>query len=122
MSSSIEALSSSGSRGEDSEMKEKKKKMLANRESARRSRMRKQEQVLNFTNEVNDLLSVNKKLTECIKEKEEAFAQTEAANNVLRAQVRELMDGLSFLSSIIQVAADANELSLQIPHTTNKKL
>ncbi|KAK7379044.1 hypothetical protein VNO80_04496 [Phaseolus coccineus] len=117
MSSSIEALSSCGYREEDSEMKEKKrKKMVSNRESARRSRMRKQEQLLKFTNEVNDLLSVKKKVAECIKEKEAAFAQTEAANNVLRAQVKELMDRLCFLNSIIQVA-DANQLSLQIPHT-----
>ncbi|KAL9332324.1 hypothetical protein ACSQ67_001934 [Phaseolus vulgaris] len=78
--------------------------MVSNRESARRSRMRKQEQLLKFTNEVNDLLSVKKKIAKCIKEKEEAFARTEAVNNVLKAQVKELIERLSFLNSIIQVA------------------
>ncbi|CAJ1875494.1 unnamed protein product [Sphenostylis stenocarpa] len=109
---SVEALSSSGYKGGDSEMEEKKKKMLKNRESAKRSRTRKQEQLLNVTNEVNDLQGVNKKLVECIKAKEEAFIQTEAANDILRAQAKELTDRLRFLNSIIQGTQDAKGLFL----------
>ncbi|TKY61711.1 Ocs element-binding factor 1 [Spatholobus suberectus] len=112
---SIQPLSSSRYKG-DPQMEEKKmKKMFSNRESARRSRMRKQKQLEDLTNEVNRLQGANKKLAECIKAKEEAYIETEAANNILRTQTMELADRLCFLNSIIEVAEDVNGLSIEIP-------
>ncbi|RYR01806.1 hypothetical protein Ahy_B06g080673 isoform B [Arachis hypogaea] len=89
--------------------------MLSNRESARRSRMRKQKQLEDLTEEVTKLQSANKNLAEAIKAKEEAMTETEAANGVLRAQMTELTDRLRFLNSILEIAEDVSGLSVDIP-------
>uniref|UniRef100_I1JQS0 BZIP domain-containing protein n=1 Tax=Glycine max TaxID=3847 RepID=I1JQS0_SOYBN len=59
---------SSGSEGGDPHIidERKRKRMLSNRESARRSRMRKQKQLEDLTDEVSRLQSANKKLAENI--------------------------------------------------------
>ncbi|KAL1312740.1 hypothetical protein HN51_039341 [Arachis hypogaea] len=93
----------------------KRKRMLSNRESARRSRMRKQKQLEDLTEEVTKLQSANKNLAEAIKAKEEAMTETEAANGVLRAQMTELTDRLRFLNSILEIAEDVSGLSVDIP-------
>ncbi|MDG2845107.1 bZIP transcription factor, partial [Vibrio parahaemolyticus] len=89
--------------------------MLSNRESARRSRMRKQKQLEDLTDEVSRLQSANKKLAENIEAKEEACVETEAANSILRAQTMELADRLRFLNSILEIAEEVEGLSVEIP-------
>lgn len=107
---------SSGSEGGDPQIDERKRKrMLSNRESARRSRMRKQKQLEDLTDEVGRLQGANKKLAEDIKTKEEACVETEAANNILKAQTMELADRLRFLNSIIEIADEVGGLSVEIP-------
>ncbi|MED6183998.1 hypothetical protein PIB30_062972 [Stylosanthes scabra] len=112
------ALSSGSEGGGDPPMvldERKRKRMLSNRESARRSRMRKQKQLEDLTEEVTKLQSANKNLAEAIKAKEEAMTETEAANGVLRAQLTELTDRLRFLNSILEIAEDVSGLSVDIP-------
>ena len=112
------ALSSGSETGGDPPMmvdERKRKRMLSNRESARRSRMRKQKQLEDLAEEVSKLQSSNKKLAEVIKAKEEATAETEAGNSVLRAQTMELADRLRFLSSILEIAEEVSGLSVEIP-------
>ncbi|XP_061338442.1 bZIP transcription factor 53 [Gastrolobium bilobum] len=107
---------SSGSEGGDPQMDERKRKrMLSNRESARRSRMRKQKQMEDLTNEVSRLQSENKQLAQSIKVKEEQYAEMEAANDIVKVQTMELADRLRFLNSILEIAEDVNVFSDEIP-------
>ncbi|CAK8572718.1 unnamed protein product [Lathyrus sativus] len=103
---------SSGSDGGDLLLDEKKRKrMLSNRESARRSRMRKQKQIEDLTEEAGRLKSENEGLKQKIKATEDAYTEMEAANNVVRAQTMELKDRLRFLNSVVKNAQDANGCS-----------
>ncbi|MED6169087.1 hypothetical protein PIB30_018008 [Stylosanthes scabra] len=119
---SVYRNSSSGSEGGDPAMDERKRKrMLSNRESARRSRMRKQKQLEDLTEEVKRLEVSNKSMIEAIKVKEEGYAKIEAANGVIRAQMMELEDRLRFLNSILEIAevvgggSGVSELSVDLP-------
>ncbi|MCI30018.1 ocs element-binding factor 1-like, partial [Trifolium medium] len=93
----------------------KRKRMLSNRESARRSRMKKQKQLEDLSDEANRLQIENKKLLESIKAKEEACIENIAANGVLRAQTMELTDRLRFLNSILEIAEEVSGFSVEIP-------
>lgn len=93
----------------------KRKRMLSNRESARRSRMKKQKQLEDLTNEVSRLQDANRQLLQSIKEKEDAYIEMESANSILRAQTTELFDRLRFLNSILEIAEEVSGLSVDIP-------
>ncbi|KAF7804919.1 bZIP transcription factor 53-like [Senna tora] len=116
---SIQRTSSSGSEGGDPRDvvidERKRKRMLSNRESARRSRMKKQKLVEDLTNEISRLQCENSQLHQSIKAKEEAYTEIESVNNILRAQTMELTDQLRFLNSILEVAEEAIGLSVEIP-------
>ncbi|CAI8603708.1 unnamed protein product [Vicia faba] len=101
---------SSGSDGGDPLLEEerKRKRMQSNRESARRSRMRKQKQIEDLTEEVGRLKSDNDRLKENIKVTEDAYAEKEAENNVVRAQIMELWERLRSLNSMVKNAEDVN--------------
>ncbi|KAK7379046.1 hypothetical protein VNO80_04498 [Phaseolus coccineus] len=116
MASIQRSATSSGSEAGDLQIDERKRKrMLSNRESARRSRMRKQKQLEDLTDEVSRLQGANKKLVENITAKEEACAETEAANSILRVQTMELTERLRFLNSILEIAEEVGGLSVEIP-------
>ncbi|XP_057735192.1 bZIP transcription factor 53-like [Arachis stenosperma] len=115
---SVYRNSNSGSEGGEPVMDERKRKrMLSNRESARRSRMRKQKQLEDLTEEVKRLEASNKQLIEAIKMKEESYAEIESSNGVIRAQITELGDRLKFLNSILEIAevVSGGELSVDLP-------
>lgn len=114
---SIQRPASSGSsEGGDPVMYERKRKrMESNRESARRSRMKKQKQLEDLTDEVSRLEGENARLAPSIKVKEEAYVEMEAANDILRAQTMELADRLRFLNSIIEIADEVGGESFEIP-------
>ncbi|KAG5054379.1 hypothetical protein JHK85_006889 [Glycine max] len=115
MTSSQSLVKSDYEGGDPPQMDETNMKRRAlNREYARQSRLRKHKRLEDLTNEVNMLQSANKKLVESIKAKEEAYAETEVDNNILRAQTVELTDRLRFLHSIIQVAEKAKGLSVNV--------
>lgn len=109
---------SSGSDDPRSEVMDerKRKRMESNRESARRSRMKKQKLLEDLTNEISRLRSENSVLVEKIKEKEEAFSEMESSNTILRAQTMELCERLRFLNSLLEIADEVNGLSVEIPH------
>ncbi|XP_049389097.1 bZIP transcription factor 53-like [Solanum stenotomum] len=79
----------------------KRKRMISNRESARRSRMKKQKLLQDLTGEVNRLQSANKNIVSKIDETTERYAICAAQNNVLRAQAMELTDRLRYLNDVI---------------------
>ncbi|CAJ2631928.1 ocs element-binding factor 1-like protein [Trifolium pratense] len=116
---SIQRPASSGSDGGDLQSgtidERKRKRMLSNRESARRSRMKKQKLLEDLSDEANRLQIENKKLLENIKAKEEACIENIAANGVLRAQTMELTDRLRFLNSILEIAEEVSGFSVEIP-------
>ena len=82
----------------------KRKRMESNRESARRSRMKKQKLLEDLSDVASRLQGENVRLAQSIKAKEEAYVEIEAANDILRAQTMELADRLRFLNSILEIA------------------
>jgi len=76
--------------------------------------MRKQKQLESLTDEASRLQSENARLAQSIKAKEEAYVEMEAANDIIRAQTMELADRLRFLNSILEVAEEVGDPSVEI--------
>ncbi|KAG6647999.1 hypothetical protein I3843_07G115700 [Carya illinoinensis] len=116
---SVQRSASSGSDGGDPSLatvdERKRKRMLSNRESARRSRMKKQKQMEDLTNETSRLQMANSQLLQSISAKEQAYVAIESANNILRAQVMELTDRLRSLNSVLQIIEEVSGFSVDIP-------
>ncbi|GAB4830575.1 bZIP transcription factor 53 [Ancistrocladus abbreviatus] len=93
----------------------KRKRMISNRESARRSRMRKQQHLDDLVKEVTKLQSENAKLMKSINESTQYYIGVESENNVLRAQVMELTDRLRSLNSVLQIVEEVSGLAMDIP-------
>ncbi|KAI9128232.1 hypothetical protein K1719_001225 [Acacia pycnantha] len=93
----------------------KRKRMLSNHESVRRSCMKKQKQLKDLSSEISRLKAENGQLFQSIKSYEEAYVEIESVNNVVRAQIKELTDRLRFLNSILEIAEEVSGLSVEIP-------
>ncbi|KAF3440717.1 hypothetical protein FNV43_RR19003 [Rhamnella rubrinervis] len=79
----------------------KRKRMLSNRESARRSRMRKQKHLDDLLSEVTELRKNNNQILESMNGSTQLYVNLEAENSVLRAQMGELANRLQSLNDII---------------------
>lgn len=79
----------------------KRKKMESNRESARRSRMRKQKHINDLIGESNRTKNDNDQVRTTINVTTQRFIEIEAENSVLRAQVSELNQRLNSLNEIL---------------------
>jgi len=79
----------------------KRKRMISNRESARRSRMRKQKHLDDLSHQVSQLRSENNQIITRINGATQQFLNAEAENSVLRAQAAELYSRLQSLNEII---------------------
>lgn len=115
---SIPRQTSSGSNGGSPSAlpdERKRKRMQSNRESARRSRMRKQKQLEDLAGEVSRLQIANNQLVQSIGAKEQAFVQVDNMNNVLRAQAMELTDRLRSLNSVLHIVEEVSGLAMDIP-------
>lgn len=94
--------SRSGSGSDDGLVDQRKRKrMLSNRESARRSRVRKQKHIDDLTAESNRIKNDNNHMRATINVTTERFVEIEAENSVLRAQVSELSQRLNSLNEIM---------------------
>lgn len=93
----------------------KRKRMESNRESARRSRMRKQKQVEDLLGQVSQLQNANSQIAQGINATAQKYVEIESANNVLRAQLMELTDRLRSLNSVLQVVEVVSGLAVDIP-------
>ncbi|XP_022770828.1 bZIP transcription factor 53 [Durio zibethinus] len=93
----------------------KRKRMLSNRESARRSRMRKQKQLEDLVNEVSTLQKDNSQLSERINVATQRFIEMESANNVLRARAMELTERLRSLNSVLYIVEEVSGYAVDIP-------
>ncbi|GAA0141668.1 DNA-binding transcription factor [Lithospermum erythrorhizon] len=79
----------------------KRKRMQSNRESARRSRMRKQKHLDDLMAQVDQLRKENNQILTSINITTEQFLNVEAENSVIRAQMVELSQRLESLNEIL---------------------
>ncbi|KAJ4884856.1 basic region/leucine zipper motif 53 [Raphanus sativus] len=93
----------------------KRKRMISNRESARRSRMRKQKQLGDLINEVTVLKNDNAKIAEQVDAATRKYVEMESKNDVLRAQASELTERLRSLNSVLEMVEEISGQALDIP-------
>ncbi|XP_071726058.1 bZIP transcription factor 44-like [Rutidosis leptorrhynchoides] len=98
MASSSGTTTSSG--GLDEMDQRKKRRMVSNRESARRSRMRKQKHLDDLMTQLSQLRDDNNRVMSSISMTTQHYINVEAENSVLRAQVNELSHRLQSLNEI----------------------
>nr|GMD28991.1 bZIP transcription factor 11-like [Ipomoea batatas]GMD93768.1 bZIP transcription factor 11-like [Ipomoea batatas] len=104
-SGSTQNLQNSGSEGDlqmQGAMNERKRKrMQSNRESARRSRMRKQKHLDDMVSQVAQLRNDNAQILNNINHTTQHYLNVERENSVLRAQVMELTHRLQSLDDML---------------------
>ncbi|XP_057966689.1 bZIP transcription factor 53 [Malania oleifera] len=93
----------------------KKRRMISNRESARRSRVRKQQRLESLVSQVNELQNDNSQMMQKINANTQLYIDVASENNVLRAQVTELTDRLRSLNAVLEIAAEVSGLAMDIP-------
>ncbi|KAJ9681758.1 hypothetical protein PVL29_017911 [Vitis rotundifolia] len=93
----------------------KRRRMLSNRESARRSRMKKQKLSEDLISEVSRLQNLNKEIKQTIDATTQGYRNFVSENNVLVAQKMELVDRLNSLNFILQNVQDVYGVPLDIP-------
>ncbi|XP_027179537.1 bZIP transcription factor 11-like [Coffea eugenioides] len=79
----------------------KRKRMISNRESARRSRMKKQKHLDDMMAQVNQVKNENNQILTNINLTNQLYLNIESENSVLRAQLAELSHRLESLNDII---------------------
>lgn len=86
----------------------KRKRMISNRESARRSRMRKQKHLDELMSQVGQLRKENHQIITSVNITTQHYLNIEAENSILRAQVGELSHRLQSLNEIISFLNTSN--------------
>lgn len=81
----------------------KRKRMISNRESARRSRMRKQKRLNDLLSQLSHLRNENNQILSSMTVTTQNYLNIEAENSILRARVSELGHRLESLTQIISV-------------------
>ncbi|XP_051139109.1 bZIP transcription factor 11-like [Andrographis paniculata] len=100
-SSSSPPIQSSGSDEDPRVDERKRKRMESNRESARRSRQRKQKHLDELAAQVTQLKQENGQISNTINLTTQQYAKVESDNSVLRAQMTELSQRLQSLNDIL---------------------
>lgn len=93
----------------------KLKRMLSNRESARRSRMRKQKHMDDLKAQVSQLQKENSQILIALNITTQHYAGVEAENSLLRTQLTELSSRLESLSELAYFMGGSSCNSLQTP-------
>ncbi|RZC48688.1 hypothetical protein C5167_017111 [Papaver somniferum] len=109
------SLSSGSEGGGGLDDERKKKRMLSNRESARRSRMRKQQHLDELLNQAAQLQKENDEIVKRVNQMTEMFSKFDSENNILRAQMAELADRLQSLNSVLRVIEEISGFPMDIP-------
>ncbi|XP_034679330.1 bZIP transcription factor 44-like [Vitis riparia] len=86
----------------------KRKRMISNRESARRSRMRKQKHLDDLMAQAAQLRKENNQIITSMNVTTQHYFNIEAENSVLRAQFSELSNRLQYLVEIINFLNTSN--------------
>ncbi|XP_077252686.1 bZIP transcription factor 44-like [Tasmannia lanceolata] len=92
----------------------KRKRMLSNRESARRSRLRKQEHLDDLMTRVGQLRKENDQIIASLNLTTQHFLNVEVENSVLRTQMIELSNRLQSLNEILECMNGANVFETEI--------
>lgn len=93
----------------------KRKRMLSNRESARRSRMRKQQHLDDLLSQVARLKEENSQILMRVNLFTEQHARLDSENTVLRTQVMELTDRLRSVNSVLRIVEELSGMAMDIP-------
>ncbi|KAK1317702.1 Basic leucine zipper 63 [Acorus calamus] len=80
----------------------KQKRMLSNRESARRSRLRKQKHLDELLTQVTQLKTENTQIAKRVEFTTQHFLNVDSQNTILRTQVMELTERLHSLNSMVE--------------------
>jgi septal ring factor EnvC (AmiA/AmiB activator) len=86
----------------------KRKRMISNRESARRSRMRKQKHLDDLVSQVGKLRKENQEILTSVNITTQQCLSVEAENSVLKAQMNELSNRLESLNEIVGAMNSSN--------------
>ena len=92
----------------------KRKRMISNRESARRSRMRKQQHLDDLIKQIAQLKEENAQITVQINLYTEQYLKVEGDNTILRTQVMELTENLRSLNSVLQFIEEFSGMEMDI--------
>lgn len=113
-SGSSTMLQNSGSEGDLQLLMDerKRRRMLSNRESARRSRMRKQKHLDDLMSQVVQLRRENGDILTAYKLTTQQYITVEAENSVLRTQMAELNSRLQSLSEILEYMNSMNSAAV----------
>ncbi|KAL5053800.1 hypothetical protein RYX36_034482 [Vicia faba] len=88
----------------------KRKRMQSNRESARRSRMKKQQHMEGLTAQIEELKKENNQITANVGITTQMYMNVESENAILRVQMAELSNRLQSLNDIIHYIESSNSL------------
>ncbi|KAK4341999.1 hypothetical protein RND71_037815 [Anisodus tanguticus] len=112
-------MASSSGNSSDLMNERKRKRMESNRESARRSRMRKQKHLDDLMGQVEQLKEENTKILASINVTTRNYAIAEADNSILRAQIMELNHRLHSLNDILSYINVNNNGTFEDVHSIN---
>ncbi|KAK9161727.1 hypothetical protein Syun_008068 [Stephania yunnanensis] len=93
----------------------KKRRMISNRESARRSRMRKQQHLDDLINQAAQIQRENGEIAKRVSATTEMFLKVDSENSILRAQVGELSERLQSLNSVLHTIEEVSGFAMDIP-------
>ncbi|KMZ70024.1 Basic-leucine zipper (bZIP) transcription factor family [Zostera marina] len=98
-----------------SDSMKKRKRMESNRESARRSRVRKQKRLEELLNESALLKNENDKIAAEIALIEKQVSVQKSGNVILQTQLIELTDRLTSMSEVLRVVEEFSGMNMDIP-------
>lgn len=89
--------------------------MVSNRDSARRSRFRKQQHLDEIVNQVALLKNENEQIEMKINMHTNHYLKLESENTILRTQIMELTDRLQSMNSVLQFVEEFSGVAMDIP-------
>ncbi|RZS04996.1 hypothetical protein BHM03_00035404 [Ensete ventricosum] len=93
----------------------KQRRKLSNRESARRSRMRKQRHLEDLTNQVDQLSTEKGRIVMQVEALTQHQLRLETENGMLTTQVAELTERLRSLSSVLRLVEELSGVAMDVP-------
>ncbi|KAJ4968221.1 hypothetical protein NE237_014922 [Protea cynaroides] len=123
--SSVQPVISSASEGDPqyAVMDDRKRKMmLSNRQSARRSRLKKKQYIDGLVNEVNHLQEQKREREQTAETVLQNYNRVESENHILRAQIAELNRKLKDYDSWLDIRNDTGDLFVNSPQISDPLL